>query len=561
MKPFIFDEQEYHDLSSLGLAFASKFDLALQAIKEKSFVKFFKKFKSFKKQIQFFLYQSRYLQNALSMIIYLVTEEHVFYVGHHRYYAPASILNDMKKNQSFRYFAEDHGFSNTILPTIEDEKLKADLQAFENHFEDEFSLDYFSGYMNKDSIEPISSRVKNISSAKDPFKEAYLAFQSYEVQLSLANRYSLEQVLELRERPCPVFLGFSIVKSDVDLPLSILENAFYHGIPYKAFKYKGIEAKNYRNKLKKQKKSFKKYNKMSDQAKLNYQEKCHLLYLEGIDLYKSEKVLIKESDLEPTSPYCGTYVSSKTVEDLMIIPDLKEKQYAPIWKCEYDLLKFEKSIKNHGYFSFWSLFFLLISSINFIVFGMISSLRDSIYTGLAQMLNKEVKELDVLPSILNPLFFVGAGVCLIITIGILILRSLSKRKYNGLCKLSYYRKNESTLMEKEQKDYEKLKLNEARYARKIDRFYRFYGGIAMAGLSLAISISMICILYTCGFVIQETIPENVLSLLKTKLIFLFIVPGLCLLLGFARHKKTAWSILFTCILSVIAIVCLIFLKF
>ncbi len=44
MKPFIFNEQEYKDLNSLGLAFVEHYDLALQCIKEKPWLKFFKNF-------------------------------------------------------------------------------------------------------------------------------------------------------------------------------------------------------------------------------------------------------------------------------------------------------------------------------------------------------------------------------------------------------------------------------------------------------------------------------------------------------------------------------------
>ncbi|MDE7161705.1 MAG: hypothetical protein K2N65_02985, partial [Anaeroplasmataceae bacterium] len=51
MKPFIFDNQEYHDLDALGVAFANHFDLALQAIQEKSFLKFVKHFKKQKNAV------------------------------------------------------------------------------------------------------------------------------------------------------------------------------------------------------------------------------------------------------------------------------------------------------------------------------------------------------------------------------------------------------------------------------------------------------------------------------------------------------------------------------
>lgn len=562
MKPFIFDERQYEDLDSLGLAFVNQFDLALQVIKEKEFVKFFKKFKAYKKQIQSILYQSRYLQNALSMIIYLVTEEHILYVGHRRYNTISSVLKDMKRNPSFRFFAEDHGFSYTIVPTLEDEKLKADLKAFEDCFTDDFSLDYFEGYMDKDSIETITSRFNTIPTSKDPFKEALRIFQSRQVQLALAYRYSLAQVLQMRKKPCPVFEGFSIVKGDMDLPLSILENAFYSSLlnQYKKFKYKKLEGKIYRNKLNTQRKAFKKYKKMSDTAKLNYQERLHTLYLEWIDLFKLERILIIDSNLEPTIPYCDTYVNSKTAEDLMLSRDSIEKKYTPVLQSEYDLRKLEKSLKNHWYFSFWSLFITIVVGIGQLLFGLIPALRDLIFQSLSQLLDKKVDQLEDLPAISNILFFVGAGLTIMLTITILVLRSLSKKKYNGLCRLAYYRKNEAILLEKEQADYEKLKLNEARYAKKIDRYYRFYGGISMAGLSLATTIATLSIVYVCGFVIQDSFTENVLSLLKNNLYFVFLGPGICLILGFSRHKKTAWSVIFTYILSVIAAVALLFLK-
>ncbi|MDE6408210.1 MAG: hypothetical protein K2K48_01525 [Anaeroplasmataceae bacterium] len=561
MKPFIFDDEEYQDLNSLGLAFVNKFDLALQAIKEKTFVKFFKGFKSYKKQIQSILYQSRYLQNALSMIIYLVTEDHIFYVGHRRYLTISSILSDIKKNSSFKYFAEDHGFSNTILSTLEDEKLKADLKAFEDNFSDDFSLDYFEGYMSKDSIEPITSHMSSISSSKDPFKEALHVFQSRRIQLALAYRYSLAQVLDLRKRNCPVFAGFSIVNGEFDLPLSILEKAFYTSLltMFKDCKYKGLEGHLFRKKIKASKKAFKKYNKLGDSSKINYQEKLHTLYLEWVDLFKLEKVLISDSDLEPTIPYCNTYVSSKLLEEFMLTRDMLEKPYTPVLQVEYDLRKLEKSLKNHWYFSFWSILIAVLITIEYLFVSMIPALQELVVKGLSQIFDKKKEEVEALPSNLHIYFFVGIGVAILVAIFIFVLRSLAKKKYNGLCRLSYYRKNEAILLEKEQKDFEKLKLNEARYAKKIDRFYRFYGGIGMAGLSFAITLATLGLLYTCGFILNEALTDIALKLLQTNLYYLFIGPVICLLLGFLRHKKTAWSILFTYIFSIAIAVGLTFI--
>ncbi|MCM1130857.1 MAG: hypothetical protein NC310_03800 [Roseburia sp.] len=561
MKPYIFDEQEYEDLNSLGLAFVNRFDLALQAIKEKAFVKFFKRFKTYKKSIQSLLYQSRFLQNALSMIIYLVTEEHILYVGHRRYRTIQEILKDIKSNKTFVYFAQDHGFSNTILPTIEDEKLKADLLAFEENHDDDFALDYLAGYMQKDSIESIGGCIQAISNAKDPFKEALCIFKSRQIQLSLAYRYSLSFVLELRKKHCPVFSGFSIVRGDIELPLSILEEAFYQSIliNYKKYKYKGLEGKNFRRKIKDAKKASKKYNKMSDIKKIEHHEKIHTLYLEWVDLYKIEKIKIKDSNLEPTIPYCDTYASSSLLEEKMLLADTMESPYTSVVSCEYNLRKLEKSLKNHGYFSFWSIFLTVLITIGYVFLGLIPSLRNMIISFISQILDKKVEELQEIPMLIHILCFVGAGLAILVAIVIAVLRSIAKKKYNRLCRLAYYRKNSSILLEKEQTEYEKLKISEERYAKKIDRFYRFYGGVGMAGLSLAATLATLAMIYACGFVINESIKESVFVLLTDKVFYIFIGPVICLLLCFARHKKTAWSVIFTYILSVGIAVGLLFL--
>ncbi|MDE6655414.1 MAG: hypothetical protein K2J85_00310 [Anaeroplasmataceae bacterium] len=561
MKPFIFDEQEFEDLGSLGLAFISKFDLALQAIKEKSFIKFFKHFKAYKKTIQYILYQSRYLQNALSMIIYLVTEEHILYVGHRRYANIQSVLKDIKKNPTFQYFAEDHGFSNTILPTLEDEKLKADLKAFEEYYTDDFCVEYLEGYMNKDSIESIDGRLSRIPEAKDSFKEALHIFSSKKIQLSMAYRYSLAEVLEMRKKHCPVFKGFEIVMKDYEYPLTILENAFYQSLlkNYKQYKYKKIEGKNYRNKVKAMKRSAKKYKKMSDSEKISWNERLHTLYLEWIDLYKLERIVILEADLEPNYPYCETYISSKDKEELMLEPDSSEKPYTPVLQCEYNLNRLNKSLKNHGYFSFWMIFLVVLVTIGYLFFGMIPALRDMVIELLEKVSHQQPDAVENFPSLVNILFYVGAAGAFVVAVVILVLRTIAKRKYNALCRLAYYRKHENILNEKEQANYDKIKPNEARYAKTIDRFYRFYGGVGMAFLSLAVTIFALGLIYSCSFVVSKSFAADILTLYQSKLFFICIGPVLCLLLGFARHKKTAWSVLFTYFFSILIAVAILFL--
>ena len=59
MKPYGFNEKEYTDLNSLGIDFAGNLDLALEAIQQKAFLKFVKKFKAFKKQVLQILYETR----------------------------------------------------------------------------------------------------------------------------------------------------------------------------------------------------------------------------------------------------------------------------------------------------------------------------------------------------------------------------------------------------------------------------------------------------------------------------------------------------------------------
>ncbi|MDE7095780.1 MAG: hypothetical protein K2O23_04750, partial [Anaeroplasmataceae bacterium] len=498
---------------------------------------------------------------ALSMIIYLITEEHIFYVGHRKYTKIDDILSDIKKNAAFKYFAEDHGFSNTLLPTLEDEKLRADLKAFEDCFYDDFAIEYLEGYNTKDSIEPIDSYITAISEAKDPFKEALHTFQNKQIQLALAYRYSLAGVLELRKKICPVFAGIILVRGDYELPLTIIENAFFNSLLtyQKSYKFKKIEGKNYRKKLKSIKKSFKHYKKLADTFKINLYEKLHTLYLEWVDLFKMDRVIIKDSNLEPTIPYCDTYASLKVVEDLLLEQDEVEKEYIPVLHCEYDLNKLEKSVKTHCSFSIWIIFVSILCSLNYVLFGMLPSLRNTIRDLVSKMMNKVVPDLEAFPSMIHILFFAGVGLSLVLAITILVFRGLAKKKYDGLCRLAYYRKNEAILVEKEQKDYDKLKENEVRYAKSIDRFYRFYGGVAMAGLSLAIIISVLGLIYTFGFIINDTLSESVLTLLKTKLYYLFIGPLVCMLLGFVRHKKSSWSIIFTCVLSLGVAVGLLFL--
>lgn len=563
MKPYLFDAVEYQDLNSLGIAFADQFDLALQAIQEKSFIKFVNKFKQYRTKIRSILYESHYLQNALSMIIYLITEEHILYIGHQRYHSIEECLRDIKSNPTFKYFAEDHGFSNTILPTLEDEKLKTDLLTFEEFFTEDLAFDYLKSYSQKDSIEPID-QLSTISSSADPFRTAKDVFGSYSFQLSIAQRYFLKDAIQLKKSTCPVFFGIRLTKAEFEAPLSFVQSAFYHSLlqHFKKCKYKGSLAKKLLRKLKECKKKYKSYEKHSFSAKLSLEEQLYSLYLEWVTLYKLEKIKVLDPALEPTIPYCETYISQTIAEELSLTADSTVKEFVPIVKCEYDLMKFYNSIKNHRNFSIWSIVFVCLGLILYTILLFLDATRDGIINGISQIQdNTSLEDPFKLPFVSHLLFFIGAGLSIGMAIFILILHLLSKKKYNKLCRLSFYRKNEAILSEAEQTEFETLKEKEALYAKTIDRFYRFCGGITLAGISLGIVLIILGCIAVYGSLFFKDL-SGVTSYFTNKLYFVLIPPVLCMGLGFLRHKKTSWSVfiaLFISILLTAGLVAIIFL--
>ena len=149
----------------------------------------------------------------------------------------------------------------------------------------------------------------------------------------------------------------------------------------------------------------------------------------------------------------------------------------------------------------------------------------------------------------NLIYWIGSGIAISFFLAILILRGNGIRKYKGLCKLAYYRKHKDLLSEKQYAEFEKLSSLEMGYAHSIDRYYRFYGGIAMAGVSVVISLLWIGILqnYVSQFL---DIFKDTVGILETTYYIAFIPAILCLCLGFLRHKKTAWSIWFTFMISI-----------
>ncbi|MDE6584822.1 MAG: hypothetical protein K2K15_05410 [Anaeroplasmataceae bacterium] len=569
MKAFQFDGTDYKDLNTLGLAFAEQFPKGLQAIQEKAFLKFVKRFKDYKKRVKQILYESRYLQNALSIMIYLFTDEHILIVGNRFYKTVQECLKDLKRNQALLYFAEDHGFSNTILTNFSDEKLKRDIEAFENNSQNTLAVEYLNTYYEQDSIAygmVLNRAISKMTTDSDTFKTYYRVFKSREVLLALAHKTSLNEVLEITKSNCPVFKGFIASGSEIEQPLSHLEKAFYTSLIeiYKNYKYKGFAAKNLKRKIKQHKKSMKKFSKFSLEQKIQWHESLHTCYLEMVDLYRIDKVKAEESTMAFTISYCDTYLSPDLLDKHSLHADL-EHEHVSILKADYSLAAFSKSIKTHRSFAIWSIVLAVLVSLMFVVsmfYNFLLDLAKSIFSAISSDSQEEAASLEnsLLSTTSIWIFFaVGVAITLIMAIVILIMRGIAKRKYKKLGKLAYYRNHEAILVEKEEKEYKEIALKEEKYAKSIDRFYRFYGGIAIFGLSLATVSAVLCLAYSFGEPVMNGIGSKIVNGVQDKFYFLFIPPAVLMLLGFARHKKTAWSILSSFFLSICFAVLLIFL--
>ena len=274
MKPYGFNEKEYTDLNSLGIDFAGNLDLALEAIQQKAFLKFVKKFKAFKKQVLQILYETRYLQNALTFIIYTITEEHILMIGTRRYSSFDSVYKDLKTNEAMEAFIREKGFSKTILSTIEDEKLRMNLITLENNFSEEFAVDFIFNYFQYDEIDSLEQYIKPILiEEKEPFKRTLRLFKNREFLLHLGHKFYLQDILELKHRGTPVFAGLKLLIEE--LPLETIEKIIQPKFcldlleHLKFYKFKSTDAKllrynlkKYRKKINKKKEKFKDFLKI-----------------------------------------------------------------------------------------------------------------------------------------------------------------------------------------------------------------------------------------------------------------------------------------------------------
>ena len=237
-------------------------------------------------------------------------------------------------------------------------------------------------------------------------------------------------------------------------------------------------------------------------------------------------------------PYCDTYACKSILPEEHTLDECEsDKEYTPLNKVYYDLKKFRKSLRNHYAFSVWNIIFIVLLGI---------------YIGVTIALPQYLKPaIEEKMGMLSYACFGALGLGLVMTIFILIIRYSAYKKFNKLCLLNYYRNNKSILVPKQIVKYEKLLKNEQKLAKKIDRFYRFYGSICTACLTFAFTMITLGILNS--YIITEADTLIIAKSLLTdssKMYFLLIPMAVSLVLGLLRHKKTAWSVLLSVILGV-----------
>ena len=540
MKPFVFNGVEYMDLNSLGVAFSENFELTLEAIKEKNFVSFVKKFKDYKKNIIELLYSCRYLSSVASLIIYHFTADKILVIGGKKYFSINEVFEDYEENSSIKMFIADKGIRRTIIDTIDDERMKLNILAIEDYYNDEFAVNYLKSYPEYDGIESIDEYVEKIINADDKFKAATTLFNDDTFLMILAHKYSLVEVLKIREKRCRIFEGINLISNadNYQTMQSIFSNVFFSEFANNLNKYK-FKTKRSKEVLKLYKKAYKLFTKEST---IKNAENLYLNYIKLVDLFVKKELLIKKNNdnFELNVAYCNTYVWNAYADKNFIgfednninVDDILPK---------YNLKDFRKAIKNHQSFGIWSILFVILFGISCVML-------------FVNELQGVVEKINVIYYVLG---FGGIVVSLVLAIIVLIKNYVDKKRYFVLCRLAYYRNNESILTNKQLLEFKRISLKEDEIGQKIDKGYRIIGAILMTCLSLAIIIGIGGI----GLIswLNLSIP-NLERMFYSDLLYIIFIPGgVLLVLGLLRRKKTSWSAIFTVILSIAIIGGLLFI--
>lgn len=554
MKSFTFLDGEYQDLNSLGVAFSEHFKSALNAIQDKKFVKFIKKFKSQRDVCVKALYDSKYLQSALSILIYHMTTEHLFVLGGKKYEDLFEMINHIEDDKNVHLFLLDKGIRNTVLPTIEDEKLKMNWVALEEHPNDQTALNFIKNYKAYDSIETMETIFSELfTSSEERFGKAFRLLKEENVLLCLAHHYSLKEMTELKQHNCPIFYAFTLLQSDFkeeDL-FAIAEENFCLFTLENLNNYKGKKtAKSFLKRYKKMYKEYLKTKKAYLDKKKNYTFECMMkteeqlyeYYLRMVD-YSSKGLISckKEKDsFALTKPYLNTLVSEAYLEGKTFTLDEEENTETSNMPIEYFLPKLRKAVKNHSAFATVMIVLALFAVIYFGVFFALFKFIDS-FNLLS--FRDSVSAIFTMPALIFLICFLALS--LFVAIFILIVNKIAKKRYYKLCKLAYYRKNESLLVTKDFEEYDKLKALEEKYAKSIDRYYRFYGAVGMLFLSILFSLVGLSVMMA---IMGDDLSLDDMTLLYTN--YLLYVPSLVVaVIGCLRHKKTSWSVLFAVIMG------------
>ena len=278
-------------------------------------------------------------------------------------------------------------------------------------------------------------------------------------------------------------------------------------------------------------------------------KELYLLYVKAAELYELETVIVKSDESYSLNiAYCGTHICQAYVSLHLVKLSNSDEEKVNLGeeKYVYDINKLEKTIKKHYKFASTGIFFSVFLLVYIVVAYAVNSLG--------------IENLNLFTFTWGesnlPLVAYGCGVVvlLIMSIAVHIKAKVDNKRYNQLCKLKYYRNNISLLNVKESNDFNRIDKKEDKIAKSIDSFYQFYGGVALAGLSVAISLITYSLL---SFI--PIIPNSEKAFTDPYKNLVFAPACVCLLIGILRHKKTSFSVFSAVVLSMILSVVLIYL--
>lgn len=549
MKTFIFNDVEYNDFESLGLAFIENIPKALECIQTTEFYKCACSSRVHKAKVRDAIYESYSLQSALSIIIYSFTERLI--IGNREYSTVDQIVNDVDNNYFIKPFLRDKGLRKTLIAGIEDGIIKSNLMAVENYAEEAVAIEFFKQYNCFNPDLDITNDLNLIFENQEAYKQAFIMFNDDNFVLKLAYKYGLEKAMKVKKSETIVFDGLELIadESNETMVSNLLENAFYMGLgkTYNKFKYKSLRALDILDDISRKYKKAKKY------ANIKTHKDYFLTYLKFAELYQKNEIIAKKKYEEYafTIPYCKTYVNLVILNDKQLTEYLVED--VDKINC-YNLPKLGKKITNHKTYVKWNFVFVAISAVLYAITYIIPYITPA-FNGVLGVCD-------------YMLFGSFAG---IIGLNVLMLLKTNKdeKRYNTLCKLTYYKKNFINLKKYEKEDYENLLSVEDKYSKKSDHNYVIIGSVInaftaiMASLMTVMLLVILVPLFEEGFIglsellksfyspvnVKEPLDPSVLLLPAISLTVPFFV-------GFVRNKKTKWSCLCSMLFAFIVTVVL-----